>query len=66
MRQYTAQISSDYENVEYEIEGFANNPQEFHKIILTEHINWPKEEILSIFNSKDKRVFNIKRGFNGT
>jgi hypothetical protein len=66
MRQYTAQISSDYETVDYEIEGYANDPQEFHKIIITEHIKWPKEEVLFVFNSDGKRVFNFKRGFGGT
>lgn len=66
MHQYTAQISSDYENVDYEVDGYAKSPQEFHKIVLTEYIKWPKEEILQIYNSKGKRVFNLKRGFSGT
>jgi hypothetical protein len=39
MRKYTAQVSSDYDNVDYEIEGYADSPQEFHKIVLTERRN---------------------------
>ena len=64
MKKYTAQITDDYKNVKYEIDGWGNTPQEFHKTVLCEHINYPKEEILYIFNSDDYKVFNIKKGFN--
>lgn len=66
MKKYTAEISDDYETVQYVIDGWGHTPQEFHKIVITEHIKWPNEEILNIFNECGHRVFNIKRGFNGS
>lgn len=66
MKKYTAQITSDYDNVDYEIEGWGQTPQDFHKIVLTEHISYPKEEILCIFNDDGKKVFRLNKGFTGS
>ena len=66
MKKYTAEITGDYENVKYEIDGWGQTPQDFHKTVITEHIKWPHEEVLNIFNERGNRVFNIKRGFNGS
>lgn len=66
MRKYTAQITNDYETIDYEIEGWGKTPQEFHKIVLLEHINYPKEEILYISNADGKKVFRLNKGFNGS
>lgn len=66
MKKYVAQITSDLENVDYEIEGYGKTPQEFHKTVLFEHIKYPKEEILLITNDRGKKVFSLKRGFSGS
>ena len=66
MKKYTAQITKDYENVAYEIDGWGQSPQDFHKIVMIEHIDHPREEILCIFNNKDKKVFRLNKGFSGS
>lgn len=65
MKKYTAQITEDRENVHYEIDGWGQSPQDFHKIVMVEHINYPKEEILFIFNDGGKKVFRLNKGFTG-
>lgn len=67
MKKYVAEVKDGLsEDKVYEIEGYAQSPQEFHKIVLNEHINYKYDEILYVFNNKGKRVFNYKRGFNGS
>ena len=65
MRQYTALITENNDTVSYEIDGWANSPQEFHKIVMFEHIKYPKEEILKIYNQDKKVVFSLNKGFSG-
>jgi hypothetical protein len=62
-KKYVAQITENEKNVSYEIEGWGDSAQDFHKTVLFEHIKYPQEEILYIFNDSGKKVFNLKRGF---
>jgi hypothetical protein len=65
-KKYTAQITENNNSkVSYEIDGWGESAQAFHKTVLNEHIKFGKEDILYIFNDKGKRVFNINRGFSG-
>ncbi len=64
-KKYTAQITENDNVVAYEIDGWGNSAQEFHKTVLCEHIKYPREDILSIYNQKGVKVFNNKRGFSG-
>ena len=66
MKKYTAQITDNMSTVKFEIEGYGKTPQEFHKTVLFEHINYPYEEILFIFNGRGNRVFNLRSGFSGS
>lgn len=64
-KKYTAQITEgNNTKVSYEIDGWGSSPQEFHKTVLFEHIKYPQEEILAIYNDAGKKVFNLKKGFN--
>lgn len=66
MKKYTAQVTTDYTKVNYEIDGWGQSPQDFHKIVMTEHIDHPREEILCIFNDSGKKVFRLNKGFSGS
>ena len=62
-KKYTAQVTEDNSEVSYEIDGWGNSAQEFHNTVLCEHIKYPREDILAIYNHKGNKVFNNKRGF---
>ena len=57
-KKYTAQVTGNDIEVAYEIDGWGNSAQEFHKTILCEHIKYPREDILAIYNQKGIKVFN--------
>jgi hypothetical protein len=64
MKKYTAHVTNDITNEAYEVDGWGKTPQEFHKAVLCEHIDYQKENIIFIINEDGKKVFNIKKGFN--
>lgn len=66
MKKYIAHITIDSQDVEYEIEGWGKTPQDFHKIVMFQHINYPTEDILYITNDDNKKVFKLNKGFCGT
>ena len=58
---YTAQITTDYETMDYEIEDVESQfqtPQEFHKHLILKELG-EKEEILSITDETGKLVFYL-------
>jgi len=66
MKKYTAQITTDNKNVDYEIvdeKAQFQNPQEFHKHLMLKVINHPVEEILSIIDEDGNTVFKLNKGF---
>ena len=65
-RKYIANVQNNFTHGEYEIEGYGFNTQEFHKVVMCEHIDFKNEDILSIFNEKGKQVFDIRKGFFGS
>lgn len=65
-RKYIAHVKNTVSNDEFVVEGGAPTPQEFHKIVLNEHIDYQKDVIEKVTNEKDKVVFDNRRGFSGS
>lgn len=59
---YTADVTSVDGN-SFEIDGWAKDPQEFHKIIMMEYINYNTDEITMIRDENGNQVYRIKEGF---
>lgn len=64
---YEAFVRNAETGNEYSVQGEARTPQEFHKTVLNEYIDYQKDEITHVKNMKtDKKVFDIKKGFSGS